>query len=40
MFCRTFVFVDEYLRLCFYINISLVVYKVAFAAKRWLKYKK
>ena len=33
MFCRTFVFVDENQRLCFYINISLIVYKVAFAAK-------
>ena len=40
MFCRTFVFVDGYWRLFFYINISLVVYKVAFAAKRWLKCKK
>ena len=34
MFCRTFVFAGEYLRLCFYINISLNACKVAFAVKR------
>ena len=34
MFCRTFVFVDEYLILYFYINTSLIVYNITFAVKR------